>query len=346
MEIERDSYREKVLFTARIALTATILTFVVYHSFTWLLFIFAGVLVAIFFRGLSHFLASKTPLSPSWSLAIVIFFIAASSFLAWYFMAPAVIQQVNQLKDTFPHALNKLSEWSASYPWMRDYMQEINFDKVIRNGAGGALLKATNFATTLLNGLVQIVLIIFIGLYFAVSPHTYINGFLALIPNKKRGRVEEVLGKISRVLRWWLIGRFIDMAFIGSLIWLGLWLLDVPLALILAIIAGVLNFIPNIGPFLGAIPAILIGFTQGPDTVLWILILFTVIQTLESVFTTPMVQQRAIHLPPGLTITSQIILGAAFGTIGLAVATPLIAAIIVAIKEFYVKDSLGNQVEN
>lgn len=346
MELERDNYREKVLFTTKIALAAIILSFIIYHSFTWLLFIFAGVLVAIFFRGLSNFLASRTPLSSNWSLTIVIFSLTTSSILAWYFMAPAVIQQMNQLKETFPFALDKLNEWSSSYPWMREYLEEINFDKVIRNGAGGALLKATNFATTFLNGLVQIFLILFIGLYFAVSPHTYINGFLALIPNKRRGRVKEVLEKISRVLTWWLIGRFIDMAFIGSLIWLGLWLLDVPLALILAIIAGVLNFIPNIGPFLGAIPAILIGFTQGPDTVLWIVILFTVIQTLESVFTTPMVQQRAINLPPGLTITSQIILGAAFGTIGLAVATPLMGAIIVAIKEFYVKDSLGKPIEN
>lgn len=342
MELERESYKEKVLFTVKVALTTTLLTFAIYHTFTWLLFIFAGVLVAIFFRGLSHFLASKTPLSSNWSLTIVILFITTSSILTWYFMAPAVVNQIDQLKETFPHALKNLNQWSSNYPWLRDYMAEINFDSVVKSGAGGALLKATNLATTLLYGIVQIFLIIFIGLYFAISPHTYINGFLALIPKKRKRRVEEVLEKISKVLRWWLIGRFIDMAFIGSLIWLGLWLLDVPLALILAIIAGVLNFIPNIGPFLGAVPAILIGFTQSPQTVLWIIILFTVIQTLESVFTTPMVQQKAIHLPPGLTITSQIILGAAFGTIGLAVATPLAGAAIMAIKEFYVKDSLGD----
>lgn len=346
MELEKENYKDKVLFTTKVVLTTTLLAFAIYHSFTWLLFIFAGVLVAIFFRGVSQLITAKTPLTERYSLILVIFSLTTSSIIAWYFMAPAVAQQMELLKESFPHALEGLNEWSSSYPWIRDFLEGINLDSVMRKGAGGALLKATNLATTLLNGVIQIFLILFIGLYFAFSPSTYINGFLALIPKNKKERVEEVLEKIIRVLRWWLIGRFIDMAFIGSLIWLGLWLLDVPLALILAIIAGVLNFIPNIGPFLGAIPAILIGFTQDPQTVLWIIILFTVIQTLESVFTTPLVQQRAIHLPPGLTITSQIVLGAAFGTIGLAVATPLVGASIVAIKEFYVRDSLGSEIKD
>jgi predicted PurR-regulated permease PerM len=239
--------------------------------------------------------------------------------------------------------LSKIQSWAQNYSWGEKLLQDVDIDSFLKKTAGGAISKATVMASTMFNGILHFLLIVAIGLYLAIAPQAYSNGFLALIPLNRRSRIKEILNKMARTLKWWLIGRFIDMAFIGSLLWLGMWILDVPLALILAIIAGVLNFIPNIGPFLGAIPAILIGFTQDTQTVLWIIALFTVVQTLESVFTTPMVQQRAIHLPPGLTISSQILLGTAFGTIGLAVATPLMAVIIIAIRELYVKDTLGDQ---
>jgi predicted PurR-regulated permease PerM len=344
MENEIALYKKKVLFTIKCTLIAIIISLAFFHSISILLLIFAGILVAIFFRGLSDFISHKTPLSPGWSLFLVIASLTLLSAFGWYFMAPAIAQQIDQLTGTIPEALDRISSWSKNYSWSENFLQDVDIDSFLKKTAGGAISKATVLASTVLNGILYFLLILAIGIYLAVAPHVYSNGLLSLIPLHRRGRMKEIFRKIARTLKWWLIGRFIDMAFIGSLLWLGLWILDVPLALTLAIIAGVLNFIPNIGPFLGAIPAILIGFTQDTETVLWIITLFTVVQTLESLFTTPMVQQRAIHLPPGLTISSQILLGAAFGTIGLAVATPLMAALIIAIRELYVKDTLGDNI--
>lgn len=343
MENELALHKKKALFTIKCTLLVIILSLALFNSISILLLIFAGILVAIFFRGLSDFIAARTPLTSGWSLSLVIFLLTIMSALGWYFMAPAIANQIEQLTGTFPEAWSKFNSWAQSYSWGKKLLLDIDIDSFLKKTAGGAISKATIMASTILSGILHFILILAIGLYLAVSPQTYSNGFLALIPLNKRSQIREILNKMYRTLKWWLIGRFIDMAFIGSLLWLGLWILDVPLALILAIIAGVLNFIPNIGPFLGAIPAILIGFTIDTQTVLWIIALFTVVQTLESLFTTPMVQQRAIHLPPGLTISSQILLGTSFGTIGLAVATPLMAVIIIAIRELYVKDTLEDE---
>lgn len=135
------------------------------------------------------------------------------------------------------------------------------------------------------------------------------------------------------------------MLMISVVSYLGLLLLDIPLALMLATLAGILTFIPNIGPVISAIPAILLAFTQSPMTALYVFLLYVVIQTIESYLITPLIQQRAVSLPPVLTLSSQVVLGSTLGLLGLILATPLTAAALVLVKLIYVENVLGDDAE-
>lgn len=342
-DLKRTGFREKSLFITKIAIAVFFLAFALIQLSDLMLLLFAAVMVGVFFRGIADFIARHTPLSAKWSLLIVILLISTGSYFSFKLMAPAVAEQLDQLSGAIPKATQDMKSWLLQYQWGRQILEDGSINGFSQERAMGIFTRATGALSTLAHIIGMSFVVLFIGIYLAWSPETYRSGFLHLIPIHRRKRLSEVMGRIGFTLRWWLIGRFIDMAFVGLLVWVGLYFLDVPLALILALIAAVLNFIPNIGPFLGAIPAILVGLGQGPDTAMYIAVLFFIIQSLESGLVTPMVQQKVIHMPPALTLSVQIILGAAFGTLGIFLATPIAAALIVATKHLYVRDVLGDK---
>jgi predicted PurR-regulated permease PerM len=117
------------------------------------------------------------------------------------------------------------------------------------------------------------------------------------------------------------------------------------LALVLAIIAALLLFIPNIGQVVAAIPAVLIASVSGADQVLYVLVLYAAVQTVESYILTPLLQQRMVDLPPGLTIMAQVLFGFLAGALGVILATPLAAAGMTMVKMWYLEDLLGDPSE-
>jgi len=134
------------------------------------------------------------------------------------------------------------------------------------------------------------------------------------------------------------------MLILGVLTTLGLWILGIPLALTLGIIAAVLSFIPNIGPIISAVPAILIALIESPSKALYVIFLYIGIQTVESYLITPIIQKKAVHLAPALLIAVQIMIGVLLGALGLLLATPLMVVIIVLVQMLYVQDTLGYDV--
>jgi predicted PurR-regulated permease PerM len=133
------------------------------------------------------------------------------------------------------------------------------------------------------------------------------------------------------------------MLIVGVLLGLGLFLIGSPLALTLALLAGLLNFVPYIGALAGAIPAILVALANSPSLAMWVAVLFISVQLLEGNVIAPWIQKRTISLPPALTILSQTVLGTLFGLIGLIVATPLIAVLLVATRMVYVEGFLERE---
>ena len=146
--------------------------------------------------------------------------------------------------------------------------------------------------------------------------------------------------ELGTTLQLWFLGQFVDMIIVASLVGAGLFLLGVPLAATLAIFAGILNFVPYVGALAGAVPAILVAFSQSPTLALWVALLFCSVQMLEGNVIAPLIQKRTISLPPALTILSQTILGTLFGVFGLILATPIIAALLTAIRMIYVEGVL------
>lgn len=151
------------------------------------------------------------------------------------------------------------------------------------------------------------------------------------------------MSEIGRTLGQWLMGKLLSMLIVGVLTATGLALLQVPLALLLGIVAGLLDFIPYVGPIMAGVPAVLIAFSEGPQLALYVLLLFAALQLAEGYLLLPLIERRTVALPPALTIGAQVLLGALFGFAGVALATPITAVLTVAIAMLYVEDVLGDR---
>jgi predicted PurR-regulated permease PerM len=181
--------------------------------------------------------------------------------------------------------------------------------------------------------------------YFAFNPKLYSEGIVKLVPQSRERRAREILETMEYTLRRFLLGISASMVINGALTFLGLWFLGVPFAIPLAIIAGLLTFVPNIGPYIAGIPAVLIGFSLSPSQALYVLILYLVVQNLDGLVISPLIQQRAVSIPPVLVIASQLLLAVMFGFLGLLLAVPIVAVVFVLVKMIYVEDILGRRVE-
>jgi predicted PurR-regulated permease PerM len=135
------------------------------------------------------------------------------------------------------------------------------------------------------------------------------------------------------------------MVLVGILSATGLALLGVPLALILGIIAGLLDFIPYLGPLMAGVPAVLIAFSDSPTQALYVVVLFGLIQLFEGYLMEPLIENKTVCLPPALTIVMQVLFGTLFGLAGVALATPMTAVLAVVVTMLYVQDVLGDRVK-
>lgn len=153
-----------------------------------------------------------------------------------------------------------------------------------------------------------------------------------------------MLDATGHALRLWLVGRGLSMLVVGILTAIGLWIVDVPLVLALAVIAALFSFVPFLGPIASAVPAVLVGLVQSPAQALNVALVYGVVQLLESNIITPLVQVRAVSLLPAIMLSGQVIMGVLFGLIGLLLATPLLVTLIVPIQMLYVQDVLKARV--
>jgi predicted PurR-regulated permease PerM len=189
-----------------------------------------------------------------------------------------------------------------------------------------------------------ILLIVFLAIYIGADPDLYHAGLMHLFPHHARRRAGEVLSAMALVLRKWLVTQLIAMFAIGTITTIVLLVLDVKAAFALGAIAGLLEFIPTIGPLLSAIPAVAMGFLDSPDKALAVAIAYGAIQFLENHVLIPLLMKGGVNLPPALTIVSQALMALVFGFLGLLVAVPLVAAVLVPIKMLYVEGVVGDDV--
>lgn len=310
-----------------------------------LLLVYAGVLAAVFLRGLSNWISGKAGISEKISLTLVTVCSGGSVVVGGWLLAPDVADQIGQMTQQLPNAFSDFKAGLADSSWGRAILGFIPDPAQLPGVLGGLVKRATGFLSTMLGALLGFIIILFLGLYFSINPTYYIGGTIALFPIHRRERVREVLHSVGSTLHWWLIARLLSMGIVGLLTGIGLWLLGVPLALALGILAAILSFIPNIGPVLSAIPAVLLAFNTGHSQALYVILLYFVIQGVESYLITPVIQKRAVSLPPALTLTAQLVAGILMGMPGIILATPLTATLLVLVKSLYIEDVLGNRTQ-
>jgi predicted PurR-regulated permease PerM len=306
---------------------------------------FAGLLLALLLHGSGGWVARQLHLGERLGVAAVCLIGVGIITSAMFMAAPSVAKQVDELANELPKAADNAATALERYNWGRALVERArNLDDLLErretiSRAGGAL-------STTLGALAGFIAFLFVGLFIAFEPSLYRRGVLRLTPLRKRRRLEQVMDEVGHTLRMWLAGKLLAMLVIGMLTWLGLILLDIPLALTLALVAATLTFVPNFGPVISAVPAVLLGFLDGPSKALYVGLLYVAIQTVESYVLTPLVQKKTVSLPPALTLLTQILMGALAGGIGVVVATPLAAAGLVLAKRLYVEDVLGDHLDD
>ena len=181
------------------------------------------------------------------------------------------------------------------------------------------------------------ILVIFLAVYIAAEPDLYKRGLLLLVSPPTRRRLEPVLTAIAAKLRRWLGTQALAMLIIGTVTTILLSIIGVRAALPLGLIAGILEFIPNVGPTLAAIPAIVMAFVDSPQKALVVMIVYWGIQFLENNLLIPYLMREQLDLPPALTLMTQVVMAYVFGLMGLFVATPLLAAVFVTVQMLHVQ---------
>ena len=268
-------------------------------------------------------------------LAAVLIVLGVIGTAFWLFGAE-VSRQAEGLQEMIPAA------WQA----LQVRLDAWGIGDAVRQGVSGLGAEARvvanigNIAVTVSSGIADTLLVIVGGIYLAAQPNLYWVGMLKLIPKRARALAADALEASARALRLWLLGRLVSMAAVGFMTWLGLTILGVPSALTLALLAALLEFVPFIGPILAAIPAVLLAFAQGPQMALWTLFLFFIVQQIEGNILEPLVQQRAVDLPPVLLLFALAAGGLIFGAVGIILAAPLTVVLYVMVKRLYVQEAL------
>jgi predicted PurR-regulated permease PerM len=304
----------------------------------WLL-LFGSVLIAVMLRALAGAIERRTALSPRWGLATACLVVVVALGLVGWLAGAAVAAQVDELSEQVPLAWQRVQQYLQDNPIGRRLREW-----VARAGGDGGLSFVKTTASVF-GGLADLLLMLFGGIYLAARPEYYREGMLKLFPPAARAPLRDTAIACTRALRLWVQGQFIAMALVGVLVGLGLWLVGLPSALALGLLAGIGEFIPIVGTLLAAVPAVLLALADGTQTTLWTIAVYVVVQQLEGNLIMPLIQQRMVYLPPALTLFALLAFALLFGLLGVLFAAPMTVIVYVAVKKLWIRDQLQTPTE-
>jgi predicted PurR-regulated permease PerM len=303
------------------------------------LLIFLAVLIAVMLRGAAGWAVRHTGAPERAMLAVVTLAVAAFLVGFLYVVGPRLVSQSQDLWTQLQQQVSHLRSQYGDTPWGHAIFARLSPSGAVQSHIA---VYAGSVATSTLGGLATTFVLIATALYFAISPGLYIDGLVRLFPLPYRPRARDVLLDIGETLQWWSLGQLIDMSVVGVLTGIGLFILGVPLALALAVLAGLFTFVPYFGAIIAAVPAMLVALTVSWQDSLWVLAIFLGCHSIEGYVVSPLVQRRTVDLPPAASILSMTILGTIFGPLGVILGTPFAAALLVTVREVYVADVLGD----
>jgi predicted PurR-regulated permease PerM len=314
---------------------------VLWQAIALVLLIFAGILLAILLDGVSDPLARHLPVSRAAVVVVIMLLLLAALIGGLMLTGPDLVAQGGQLRDSVMQAVEAVRHWAMSIDAVEETVESSSFDpSQLLPSASGALGGVATVIGATFGGLGYLVLIAFLGLYFAVSPAVYTDAAIRLMPVGRRERTRAVLLETAETLRHWMLGTSAVMLLLGVITYLGLQLIGVPLALLLAVVSGLAAFVPIIGPMIAGALMVLVALSESWQLALWAGGFYILLQTLESYLLTPLIQERAVDLPPAVVIAAQVLMGALFGLLGVILATPLAAVASVMIRRLYVEGLL------
>ena len=342
-EPPRELWRANLLASGLALLTVAVLLFLIWQMASSLLIVFAGVLFAALLDAAARALAPIVPLGRPWRLTLVLLLLGALLGFGLAWGAGKLPEQTRLLLNVMDTQLDILREHLLSYgvdllgpEWGRDFAQWLLSNQ-------GRFLSHAHFllggASSLLTGALVIV---FLGILFAFDPSGNRESLVMLVKPSYRARTRAVMDEMGSVLRLWFVGQLIRIILMTMFVWLALYWIGLPGPLVLGLQAGLSNFIPYLGPIVAAIPVALVAMPHGVSLLIWAVVVYTIIQSIEGYVIGPLIQRHAVETPPAFTLVAIVLLGGLFGVIGIALAMPLVAVGRVAIIRFYVEDYLGD----
>lgn len=337
------TFTQHALIAVALGLLALAIAYFLRQVGGMLLVLFAGVMLAVFLDGLTRLLCRVVPLPRHWAMLLTVLLLLAVVGVSLWFLGPPLASQLAQLAERIPQAIAQLQAGVLHVPWLSPLMERLPTPQQLFSISEDLMPRILGLFSTTIGALLSAFIVLFIGLYLAINPSIYVVAARRLIPLGKRPRIDELFNAIGQALRHWLVGRFSSMIIVGFLTGLGLWAIGMPVPISLAFITALVVFVPYLGPILSLIPALLVAFTVSPTMIVYVVLLYVGVQFLEGYVITPMIQERAVSLPPAFLVSAQVIAGVLFGILGVVLAVPLAVVITVIVQMLYIEDLLGDR---
>ena len=306
---------------------------------------FGAVIVAVLLRSIADPIRDRTPLNDGASLAVAILTVIAVLGGAGWLFGSTVSGQVTSLVERMPQSADELRNLVSTLPFGQTLADEVGGFGDLASKLQGAAGRLGGYAMSVAGAVTNLLLVLFAGIYLAIRPQQSRDGLVMLLPDKAAGPVKAAMNTSGRALRLWLLGTFADMAVVGVLTTIGAALIGLPSPVALGLFAGLAAFVPIIGPIVSVVPGLLLAAQEGPQMVLWTILVYVAVQQIESNLFYPFIQRRAVDLPPALTLFSVLAFGVLLGPLGVIFATPLLVVAMVLTKMLYIRGTLGRDID-
>ncbi|MDO6415643.1 AI-2E family transporter [Sphingomonas sp. BIUV-7] len=294
-----------------------------------LLLIIGGIVVSQMLDGGVRLLGRVLPIGRGWRLAIVATLVVAALIGFLFFAGAQITAQAQTLQATI---LGQIQSWMG-WAHQRGFIPAGSGVGQIGQQLMGSFGKVTAALGTALGALSSMAMILVLGLFIAMEPRLYERGIAWMLPIEKRASFYETTKEMGHTLRRLMAGRLLGMTVEGVFVAIALEIVGVPMATLLGILTGLLAFLPNIGAIVSGLLIVLVGFSAGTDTGIWAIIVYATVQMFDGYVIVPMVARRSVDLPPALVLGCQLLFGALFGILGLALADPIVAMIKVLLEK-------------
>jgi predicted PurR-regulated permease PerM len=317
--VEPWTFPRKVLLVA----FALLLALMAWQLLDLIMLAFGAVIVATALRALAALLERHARVPAKVSVVAVLVLVTLVIAAGTWLVGEPLAEQFENLRQGLPAAMDVVMRWLNTH---RIGVAALSYFEQVKDDASPWAIRVAGAAGSTFDALGGAALMLVMGLYLAVAPRVYRDGLVRLMPLSVRERVGEALDACGNALSRWLLGQSISMLFVGATTAIGLWLLDVPLAFSVGVLSGLL--------------AVLLGFMQGPETALYVVILAVLIQQVEGNVLMPLVERWAVGLPPVLGIAATVMFGVLFGLLGVLLAAPAMIVLMVVVQRLYVKGVL------